>query len=69
MELDGRRAGLILTGLGILSISVGMAEYFLTIRDIRERFPVPRWRYSLVIAGIMLMIGLAIFVLIWTQLA
>jgi putative membrane protein len=68
-DLDGRRSGLILSGLGTLCIIVGIVEYFMTVRDIRSHYPAVRWRYSLVIAGIMLVIGLVIFLLIWTRLA
>jgi putative membrane protein len=68
-ELDGRRAGLILCGLGVICITVGMIEYFMTIRDIKARYQILHWRYSLVIASVMLVLGVMIFVSIWTQFA
>jgi putative membrane protein len=68
-ELDGRRFGLILCGLGIISITVGIIEFFMTIRDIRERYDAVRWRYSLMIAAIMLTLGLTMFLMIWARLA
>ena len=66
-ELDGRRFGLVLCSLGILSITVGIVEYFMTVRDLRAHYPTTHWRYSLVIASIMLTIGLAMFAMIWTR--
>ncbi len=68
-ELDGRRAGLVLCALAILSITIGIAEYFMTVRDIREHDPSLRSRYTLVIAGVMLVIGIMMFILIFTRLA
>lgn len=68
-ELDGRRAGLILCGLGVVCIVVGMIEYFMTIRDVREHYRIPHWRYSLVIACVMMVLGVMIFLSIWTRFA
>lgn len=68
-HMDGRQAGLILSGLGVLCILVGIVEYVGTVRGLREHDPTLRMRNSLVIAGAMLAIGLAIFVMIWTRLA
>ncbi len=68
-ELNGRRAGLILCGLGVICIVVGMIEYFMTIRDIKAHYRLVHWRYSLFIASLMLVLGTAIFVSIWTRFA
>lgn len=68
-ELDGRRAGLILCGLGIICIIVGMIEYFMTAREIKAHYRILHWRYSLVIACVMLVLGVMIFASIWTQFA
>ncbi|WP_431298110.1 YidH family protein [Tabrizicola sp. BL-A-41-H6] len=67
--LDGRKAGMILAGLGVFSIIIGMAEYFGTIREIRKRYALKHWRYSLLVALAVLLIGVAIFIAIWTHLA
>lgn len=68
-ELDGRRAGLILCGLGVICIIVGMIEYFMTIRDVRTHYRILHWRYALVIACMMLLLGVMIFLSIWTRFA
>jgi putative membrane protein len=68
-HLDGRQSGLILSGLGVLCISVGIIEYIRTVRDLREHDPSLRSRGTLVIAGSMMLIGLTIFVVIWTRFA
>ena len=68
-ELDGRRAGLILCGLGVICIIVGMIEYFMTIRDVKAHYRILHWRYSLVIACVMLVLGVMIFLSIWTRFA
>jgi putative membrane protein len=68
-ELDGRRFGLILCGLGIISITVGIIEFFVTVRDIQKRYPAIGWRYSLMIAAIMLTLGLSMFMMIWARVA
>lgn len=68
-ELDGRRAGLILCGLGVVCIIVGMIEYFMTMRDIRAHYRILHWRYALVIASMMLVLGVMIFLSIWTRFA
>lgn len=67
--LDGRRAGLILCGLGVICIAVGMIEYYMTIRDVKAHYQLVHWRYSLVIACVMLALGTMIFVSIWTRFA
>ncbi|MBN2629910.1 MAG: DUF202 domain-containing protein [Rhodobacteraceae bacterium] len=68
-ELDGWRFGLILCGLGIISITVGIIEFLMTLRDIRKRYPDIHWRYSLAIACIMLTLGLTMFLMIWARVA
>lgn len=68
-ELDGRRFGLILCGLGVISITVGIIEYLMTYRDLKEHYSAVRWRYSLVIAASMLTLGMSMFLMIWTRLA
>lgn len=68
-ELDGRRAGLLLCGLGLICIVVGMIEYFMVIRDVKAHFRLVHWHYALVIACLMLVIGSGIFLAIWTRFA
>lgn len=68
-NIDGRQAGLVLSGMGTLCIVIGIVEYFMTVRELRAHDSLLHFRYSLVIAGIMLMIGVTIFLMIWTRLA
>lgn len=68
-HIDGRQAGMVLSGLGTLCIVIGIVEYVVSVRDMQAHDPAVRWRYSLWIAASMLLIGLLIFVLIWTRLA
>jgi putative membrane protein len=68
-HLDGRQSGLILSGLGVVCISVGIIEYVRTVQGLREHDPSLRMKGTLLIAGSMLFIGLAIFVVIWTRVA
>jgi putative membrane protein len=67
--IDGQRAGLILSGLGTVCIAVGMLEYFMTLHEVRKNFEVTHWRFSLLIAFAVLLIGIAIFVTIWNHFA
>jgi len=69
VHLDGRQSGLILSGLGVLCMSVGIIEYIRTVDSLREHDSSLRKRGTLLIAGFMLFIGLAIFVVIWTRFA
>ena len=67
--LDGRVAGLILSGLGAISIFIGMVEYFIIIKDIRSHYPISHWRYSLAIGVGIFCIGVTIFISIWVRVA
>jgi putative membrane protein len=62
IDLHPKRAGLVLIGLGILSIVVGMLEYYLIMREVRKIMPIPYWQHTLWIAVLGLCIAVAIFI-------
>jgi putative membrane protein len=66
--LHPARAGMFLIGLGAICIMVGMVQYYMVIREVRRIMPYPHWRYSLVIALLMLFVGIVIFFSIMTGL-
>lgn len=61
IDLEPARAGLVLTGLGILSLIIGIIEYYMVMRQIRTLTRVPYWGHTLWIALLMLSIAVAIF--------
>lgn len=61
IDLHPARAGMILSGLGIISISIGIIEYHVIIGHVRKIMPYKHWRYSLIMAYLMLLTGIAIF--------
>ena len=67
--IDGHLAGLILSGLGTICIIVGMVEYCMILKDIRKHHAMTHWRYSLLIAFVVLLIGITIFIVIASHVA
>jgi putative membrane protein len=68
IELHAARAGLLLTGLGIISLIVGMIEHYMVFRQLRQITPIPYWGHTLWIALLMMCVAVAIFVGIMTRL-
>lgn len=65
-ERGPRNAGLILIGLGTLSLSFGMIEYWRAMAHFRQHYDMSPWRVPMVTSLIVCMLGAAIFVLILT---
>ena len=61
-------AGLVLTGLGILSLVVGMVEHYMVFQQLRQLAPISYWRHTLWIALLVLCVAAAIFIGILTRL-
>jgi putative membrane protein len=53
--------GLLMIGIGILSLLMGTVEYISTTRTYRIRYGIKRPRYSLFISGIITTIGIVLF--------
>lgn len=61
INLHAPRAGLVLTGLGIICLVVGILEYYMVLRQVRRIMPIPYWRHPMLIAILMLFVAIAIF--------
>lgn len=57
-----RMVGLFVIGLGVLSLTFGILENLATIRGLRRTHTLTHARYSLVMAGVVLALGIALFV-------
>ena len=57
-----RVVGLFMIGVGMLCLAMGMVENLITVRGLRGRENVVHPRYSLVMAGMILTLGLVVFV-------
>jgi putative membrane protein len=53
--------GLLMIGLGILSLVLGTVENLATIKSYRRQFDIKRARYALFISGIITLIGIVLF--------
>jgi putative membrane protein len=62
IDLQPVRAGLILIGLAILSIIIGMIEYYLVMREIRMIMAIRYWGHTLWLALLVLLVAIALFV-------
>ena len=60
-ENTPRRIGLVLTGLGTLSILIGTIEYWQTVRELKSEYEVRIWRPAFIMALIMSAAGLFMF--------
>ncbi len=56
-----RNAGLVLVGLGTISMLLGSIEYWLTLRDLAHTMVVRLWRPAFVIALVMSVTGMLLF--------
>ena len=54
--------GLLMIGIGILSLILGTVENVVTIRGLRMRYDIKRPRYSLFISGIITILGTVLFI-------
>jgi len=59
-----RTMGLILTGMGTVSMVLGIVEYLYTLKDLRRYRSFPLWRPAFVMALLMSVTGLFLFVAI-----
>jgi uncharacterized membrane protein YidH (DUF202 family) len=53
--------GLLMIGLGILSLVLGTVENLATIRSYRRQFDIRHARYALFISGVVTFIGIVLF--------
>jgi putative membrane protein len=53
--------GLFMIGVGILSLLMGILENVQTIKRLRGRYEIHRTRYSLFMAGILIIFGIVVF--------
>ncbi len=53
--------GLIMIGLGILSLVFGILENIYTIRELKEQFTIHRKRYAMIMAVMLTIFGMIIF--------
>jgi putative membrane protein len=54
--------GLFLIGFGIFSLILGTVENIMTIKNMKKRYDIKRPRFSLFISGIMMILGLILFI-------
>lgn len=66
-EHTPRRIGLFLTGLGTISLVMGTIEYWQTLRDLKDDFQVSIWRPAFIMALLMSLLGLFLFVSIFSK--
>ena len=62
IDLNPTRAGLVLTGLGIISLTIGIIEYYMVLKEVRKIMPIPYWTHPLWIAAAILIVAVLIFV-------
>lgn len=65
---NGQYIGMFLTGLSVLSMGFGLAEYWGTIKELRRNNEVTVWRATFIMALVMTVTGLFFFVSIVTRL-
>ncbi len=63
-----QKAGLFLTGMGILALILGSAQYWMTLRDLKKLDNFWTGRPTLIMAMILAMLGLFLFYSILTRL-
>jgi len=61
IDLHAARAGMVLTGFGIICLLIGMLEYYMVIKEVRRVMPIPYWRHPFLIAILMLLLSIGIF--------
>lgn len=54
--------GLFMIGLGIFSLVLGTVENVMTIRSLRARYDINKPRFSIVISGVLMILGVILFV-------
>ncbi|MCG3203598.1 MAG: hypothetical protein KCHDKBKB_00269 [Elusimicrobia bacterium] len=59
---SSKTVGLFMIGVGILSLIMGTVENIFTVRSLTGREAISHPRYSLLMAGIILILGLVIFI-------
>jgi putative membrane protein len=57
-----RVVGLLMIGLGIISLICGTVENLATLKSYQRQFDIKRFRYALFISGIITIIGIILFV-------
>lgn len=67
-DYSPQTVGLFLTGLGTVSMIMGVIEYRSNVKELRKIHHVPTWRSSIVMAMIMAATGVFFFVSIVTKL-
>ena len=59
-----RRIGLFLLAIGIVSIVLGVIQDWATVKGIHKVYKVSTWRFPLVIAGLVGLLGILLFILV-----
>jgi len=54
--------GLVMIGIGILSLVLGIIEYVTTVGTLQKRYHLKRHAYSLIVSGLIALIGIILFV-------
>lgn len=62
-----RRIGLFLLALGIVSIILGVLQDWITVRNIKKTYDIIVWRFTLLIAAIIGLLGVLLFVLVFIK--
>jgi len=64
---QSRRIGLFLLALGIISIVLGCLQDWATIRSIKKIHSVSPWRFPLIIAGFIGLLGIFLFISVFIK--
>jgi putative membrane protein len=54
--------GLVMIGIGILSLVLGIIEYVTTVGVLQKRYHLKRPAYSLIVSGLIALIGIILFI-------
>ena len=66
-EHTPQRIGLFLTGLGTVSLVMGTIEYWQSLREMKDDYDVRIWRPAFIMAVLMSLLGLFLFVSIFSK--
>ncbi len=68
VSADGpRRIGLFLLFLGVISILLGTLQYWTTIKEVKKIYTCSAWRFTLIIAALIALLGLVLFVAMFVK--
>ena len=64
---QSRRIGLFLLALGIISIVLGCLQDLATVKNIKKIYDISPWRFPLIIAGFIGLLGIFLFVSVFIK--